>query len=347
MNAAEQQNILHFSFYPPLGEEDWRYTFATAQIKTLSEKLFDSAIFTEMANSGSFAETVELLGGTDYATAASVTNEEIEKLLCDRRRESKKLVYSLLLDEKIVELLQARSDFANMRLAIRRLVLEKPLGSPSDYCDMGNIPVDQFEIVFEQEDYTALPAYLQEAVEAGVLGYYKNKNVRDIDIAIDKVEAEFQLENASQAKSIFLVELMKMYIDLNNIRTMMRLKYTEMTDGNIFLTGGYIDPAKLDQMLDIGYESLAQAFAATPYYHILEAGAAYMQSNNSFLKLEAAAEQHLLGYLKSADQITAGHQPIVAYLLRKEHEIRMIRTVLACKKAQLEPKVINDRIVVG
>jgi len=344
MNTVEQQNILHFSLYPPIGEDDWRYTFATAQVKSLSEKFFDSASFAEMANSGSFAEAVELLGGTDYAISASASNEEIEKLLCDRRRETKKLISQLLIDEKIIEFLRARSDFANMRLAIRRLVLEKPLGS--DYCDQGNIPVDQYELVFVQEDYTALPTYLQEAVEAGVLGYYKNKNVRDIDIAIDKVEAEFQLENAKQAGSIFLVELMKMYIDITNIRTMMRLKFTETQDRDVFMPGGYIDPARLGQMIDIGYDGLAQAFAATPYYAILEAGAGYMQSNNSFLKLEAAAERHFLGFLKTADQITAGHQPIVAYLLRKEHEIRMVRMVLACKKAQIEHKVIHDRIVV-
>jgi len=340
----QQQNVLYFSLYPPIGPEDWRYIFETAQVKTLSEKLFGSIFFTELANSSGFKETVELLSGTDYALSASATNQEIENLLCDRRREARKLIRQLLHNDKIIEFLRARSDFANMRLAIRRLVLEKPLGS--DYCDQGNIPVDQYELVFEQEDYTALPNYLQEAIEAGVLGYYKNKNVRDIDIAIDKAEAEFQLENAIRIESIFLIELMKMYIDLNNIRTMMRLKFTEMQDRDVFMPGGYIDPARLNQAVDIGYESLAQTFAATPYYHILEAGAGFMQSNNSFLKLEAASDQHLTGFLKSTDQITAGHQPIAAYLLRKEHEIRMVRTVLACKKADIEPKAILDRIVV-
>ncbi|MDD5134414.1 MAG: V-type ATPase subunit [Phycisphaerae bacterium] len=346
MDLSQRQNILHFSLYPPIGAEDWQYTFATAQVRTLSEKLFDMAAFGELANSGGFKETAELLGGTEYAISDSITNEETEQMLCDRRREVKKLVNSLLFNEKIIEFLKARSDFANMRLAVRRLVLERPLGNPTDYCDQGNIPVDQFELVFEQEDYTTLPAYLQEAVEAGVVGYYKNKNVRDIDIAIDKVEAEFQLANAAEADSIFLVELTKMQIDINNIRTMMRLKFTEAQDRDVFMPGGYIDTARLNQAVDVGYEGLAQVFGATAYYSIIEAGAGYMLSNNSFLKLEAAADQHLLGFLKSTDQITAGHQPIVAYLLRKENEIRMIRMVLSCKKSQIEPKVIHDRLAV-
>jgi V/A-type H+/Na+-transporting ATPase subunit C len=346
MDLTQQQNVLHFSLYPPIGHEDWRYTFETAQVKTLSEKLFDATSFNELANSGGFKEAVELLGGTEYAIGDAATNDQLEQLLCDRRKEVKKLVNSLLKEEKIIEFLKARSDFANMKLAVRRLVLEKPLGSLTDYCDQGNIPVDQFELVFEQEDYVTLPPYLQEAVEAGVMGYYKNKNVRDIDIAIEKIEAEFQLANAAAADSIFLVESLKMYIDINNIRTMMRLKFTQMPDKDVFMPGGYLDAARLNQAIDIGYDGLAAAFAATPYYAIIEAGAGYMAANNSFLKLEAAADQHFLGFLKSTDQIAAGHQPIVAYLLRKEQEIRMVRMVLACKKSQIEPKVILDRLAV-
>ena len=137
-----------------------------------------------------------------------------------------------------------------------------------------------------------------------------------------------------------------MYIDLTNIRTMMRLKFTEIEDRDVFMPGGYIEPVRLDHAIDTGYESLAQLFAATPYHHIIEAGASYMQSNNSFLKLEAACDGHFIGYLKSTDQITAGHQPIVAYLLRKEHEIRMVRMVFACKRAEIGSKEIIDRLVV-
>ncbi|MBN1787359.1 MAG: V-type ATPase subunit [Sedimentisphaerales bacterium] len=343
MNFTQEQNVIQFNLYPPIGEEDWRYIFATAQVRTLAEKLFDQAFFHELAHCGGFKEAAELLTGTDYAIAGAGTSEEIEQLLCDRRREVNQLICQFLIDEKIIELLRSRSDFANMRLAIRRLVTEKPLGD--DYCDQGNIPIEQFGLVFEQEDYSTLPGHLQEAVEAGVLGYYKNKNVRDIDLEIDKFEADFFLRLAKSINSTFLTELFRMQIDLTNIRTMMRLKLTETEARDVLMPGGYIEPVRLDHAVDTGYESLAQLFAAMPYQHIIETGANYMQRNNSFLKLEAACDGHFIGYLKSTDQITAGHQPIVAYLLRKEHEIRMVRIVLACKKAEIEPKVILDRLV--
>ena len=344
MAVLEEQPVIHFNLYPPVGPEDWEYTFAVAEVMTLTEKMFNLALFSEMANAGGAEDVIEMLNGTEYAIANSASIEEIEQMLRDRRTEVRELLKHLITDEKIVEFIMARSDFVNMRLAIRRLVLEKPLGT--DYCDHGNIPIDEFEQVFEQEDYSTLPAYLQEGVEAGVLGYYKNKNVRDIDIAIDKAEAQFQLENAKKIRSIFLVELQKMYIDLGNIRTMLRIKFAESQDTDVFMPGGYLGVDRLIQCVDIGYDTLPQAFSTTPYGHIVEAGVSYLQKENSFLKLEAACDKHLLGFLKTTRQITAGYQPIIAYMLAKEHEIRMVRMVLTAKRNRLEPGLILDRLTV-
>lgn len=344
MAVLQEQPVIHFSLYPPLGPEDWKYSFATANVNTLAQNMLDIALLTEMANARTAAEAIEMLNGTEYTIPTSATFEEIEQMLHNRRSDVRDLFKSLIDDEKIAEFIMARSDFANMRLAIRRLVLEKPLGT--DYCTYGNIPIEQFEQVFEQEDYSTLPIFLQEGVEAGVLGYYENKNVRDIDIAIDKIEAKCQLENAKNIGSVFLVELQKMRIDLDNIRTMLRLKFTESADTDVFMQGGYLEQSALIQSIDIGYEAIAQPFAATPYAHIIDAGARYIQKEDSFLKLEAACDEHLLGFYKTTGEITAGHQPIVAYLLTKEHEIRMLRMVLTARINSLEPKLILNRLTV-
>ena len=343
MAILEEQPVIHFNLYPPLGPEDWEYTYAVAQVVTLEEKMLSLGFLTEIANASGFKAAIEMLSGTEYAISPSAGFEEIEQLLCGIRGDVRDLFKQLVFDKKIVEFMTARTDFANMRLVIRRLVQEKPLGT--DYCDGGNIGVDEFEQVFEQEDYSTLPVYLQEGVDAGVLGYYKNKNVRDIDIAIDKAEAQCQIENAKKIGSIFLLELQKMYIDLNNIRTMLRIKFARSEDTDVFMPGGYIDAARLIQCIDIGYETIPQAFLTTPYGHIVEAGAGYLRKENSFLKLEAACDEHLLEFLKTTREITAGYQPIIAYLLAKEHEIRMVRMLLTAKRNSLEPGLILDRLV--
>ncbi|HAL44990.1 MAG: hypothetical protein A2Y12_10085 [Planctomycetes bacterium GWF2_42_9] len=344
MAIETEQPRFDFNTYPPVGETDWGYVQAVAQVRAIEDGLFSKQFLTELANSRNFKELCDMLAGTDYPITASMTEEEIEQLLLSKRVETRKLFEQLINNEQIAILFRARVDFANLRLAIRRLVTEKPLGK--DYLPQGNVAPDQFELAFEQEDYSGLPQFLQDDVEAAVLAYYKNKNVRDIDFEIERAESQFMTENAAKIGNVFLIELFRMQIDLTNIRTMMRQKLRNIDERDAYLAGGYIEISRLVQCMDVGYEALAAHFYATPYYHLVESGAAYLQKNNSFLKLEAGCDEHLLGYLKTTLYISAGIQPIIAYLLFKEHEIRMVRLVTAGNKALIKNDTMLDRIVV-
>ena len=51
-----------------------------------------------------------------------------------------------------------------------------------------------------------------------------------------------------------------------------------------------------------------------------------------------------MGFLKTTTQITAGPQPVIAYLLMKENEIRQVRLILTAKKNALETRLILDRL---
>ena len=110
------------------------------------------------------------------------------------------LFADLMLDEPIVELFRTRDDFANLRLALRRTLTEKPLGT--DYSDDGNFPPEFFEKIFsDQVDESAqMPDYMQQAADKAILAYYQQKDIRQIDYAIDAVQAEYNLKEAHQHK---------------------------------------------------------------------------------------------------------------------------------------------------
>ncbi len=343
MAEVAEQPVLDFFTYPPVGEDDWRYAFATATVRVLDAQMLSRATFVDMAGAENYDAALDLLGAGEYAPPQGARSlAEMENILLLRRTQVRDLFKELIIDEPIVELLCAREDFANMRLALRRKLMEKPLGT--DYSNDGSIGAEQFEEIFEQENYSPLPLHMQEAIERAVLAYYQDKDVRQIDYALDSAQAEYRLRRAEQIKSIFLLELFRMRIDLTNIRTMLRLKFTEVERRNVFLDGGYVEPQRFKHGLDIGYEAIAPLFFATPYYEVVEHGVTYFMSNRSFLKLEQQCEKHVGGYLKSTVQITAGPQPVIAYLLMKEHEIRAVRLVLTAKKNSLDPRLILDRL---
>jgi V/A-type H+-transporting ATPase subunit C len=308
-----------------------------------------------MANAASFAEAAELLAGSEYAVDANADSAQIEQMLMARRTETRAMFADLMLDEDIVTFLRAREDFANMRLAIRRIVTERPLGL--DYSNEGNVPAEEFEEIFEQEYYERLPGYLQEAVEAAVLGYYESKDIRRIDHEIDRCETKWRIEQAQEIENVFMISIVRLRIDLSNIRTMLRLKIADREEETrFFLPGGFVDADKFKQGLEAGLETISQLFFATPYFDLLEGAIPYLRTEKSFLKLEKECEDHVKGFLKTtrsiaagpqpviARSIAAGPQPVIAYFLMKEAEIRTVRMVLVGKKNGLDAKLLLDRL---
>jgi V/A-type H+-transporting ATPase subunit C len=343
MIEAAEQAILDFYMYPLIGGDDWRYTFQTAQVRVLETQMLTRTTLLDMANVEGFEQAVDLLAASEYALPHSSKNfAEVENILQLRKSAVRELFEDLVIDKPIVELFKTRDDFANMRLALRRTLTEKPLGT--DYSDEGNISPEIFEEVFEEENYELFPDYMAEVVERAVLAYYQDKDIRWIDYAIDQFQAEYNLKKARQLKSLFLLGLFRIQIDLTNIRTMLRLKFTESQQQNVFLKGGFIELERLEKALDVGYESQGHLFFVLPYHQVVETGADYLVSDKSFLKIERQCEEFLTGFLKTTIQITAGPQPIIAYLLMKEKEIRNVRLILTAKKNFLDTKLILDRI---
>jgi len=350
INAVEK-TILDFYTYPPVGRDDWRYTYQTAVVRALELQMLSRAAFLDMANANNFETAADLLGASEYALPKGARGSaEVENILRLRRKAVRELFENLMIDKPIVELFKTRDDFANLRLAIRRTVTDRPVGT--DYSDEGNVPPELFEQVFEEENYDLLPDYMQEAAERAILGYYQNrdpalreqKDIRQIDYSIDRFQAEYNLNRARELKSVFLLGFFKIQIDLTNIRTMLRLKFTESEQRGVFLKGGYLGLERLEHALDIDYGAMGSLFFVTPHYRIVETGANYVASDKSFLKVEQQCEEYLTGFLKTTIQVTAGPQPIIAYLLTKENEIRTVRLILTAKKSFLDTKLILDRI---
>ncbi len=339
MQAQLQQTMHDFFDYPSVGADDWGYAFQTAQVRALETQMLTAATLSEMVNAPDFASAVAALAGSEYAIPASGT--DFNAILLDRREAVREL-FEHLAPEEMATLFRSRDDFANLRVAIRRAVLDKPVGT--DYSSGGNVPPELFEQVFQGENYTLLPPPLPQATEEAVLAYYQNKDIRQIDHAIDAAQARHQRAMAEAMGSAFLCNLFRVQVDLTNVRTLLRQKLMEIDQRDVFLDGGFVDRDRFWVGLDAGYDALGGLFMATPYQHILEVGAAYVATNQSFLKVEQLCDQYLLGFLRSTAQITAGLQPVVAYLLMAEHEIRTVRLILTAKKNHLDTKLILDRI---
>ncbi len=342
-NTSSEQPVLDYCGYPPIGGDHWRYTYETGIVRALEIQLLSKPQLVDLANAADFKSAVEQLASTAYALPPGDNSiAALENVLRQRRSQVRQLFGQLCIDREIAALFSTRDDFSNLRLAMRRNLTQRPVGT--GYSDEGNFSPQRFEEVFEQDNYELLPDYMQQAAEQAVVAYYLKKDIRHIDYAIDAVQAKYNLRKAHELESIFLLGLFRIQIDLTNVRTMVRLKFTESQQRNVFLAGGFVQPELFEQAVEAGYEAVPSFFYSTPYHGTVDAGVGYLLSNNSFLALEQRCQQHLHGFLATTIRITAGPQPVIAYFLNSEQEIRTVRLILTAKKNSLDTKLILDRI---
>lgn len=342
MYEVEEDSLIAFDEYSPMEAEDWRYAYAAGRVRVLESMMLAPGVLLDIANAASFEDALELLAGSDYAMSGVTNFSEVEKILLERRSEARSLFVELIDDDELSGILGAREDFANMRLAVRRVVTERPIGV--EYSDDGAVSAEDFEEIFEQENYGMFPEYLQEAVEQAVLGYYEAKDIRKIDHGIDRVEAAYKLFKAKSFGSVFLETLFRIKIDLINIRTMLRLKLSERDDKELLLDGGFVGLGRFIHGFGVGNEALAGLFLTTPYHDIVEGGVRYLTAENSFLVLEKLCEEYLVRFLRSSLAVTSGIQPVISYFMLKEIEIRTVRMLLSGKNNGLDAKMLRDRL---
>jgi V/A-type H+-transporting ATPase subunit C len=343
MTETTAQKTLDFYLYPPIGTEDFRYAYSTAKVRALWSLLLSKAVLQDMTNAPSFEQAIDLLSTTEYALPSGAKSlKEIETMLGTLRKNVRNLFEKLMINKTVVELFKSRDDYANIRLLLRRTLTEKPIGT--DYSFEGNVSPEHFEEIFELEKYELLPGYLQHAVEQGILAYYHYKDIRHIDYAIDRCQAQFQFETAEKLNNVFLTSLFNVQVDLINIKTMLRLKFTGSEERDAFLPAGFIEHERLKYGVDAEYDGLGQLFFATPYHRIVETSVNYLSSEKSFIKTEQQCDSYISEFILTTQIITAGPQPVIGYLLEKEKEIRTIRLILTARKNSLEPKLILDRI---
>jgi len=341
--TAYGTNEINIAMMPFVGDNDWNFAFQTALVRSMETALLTPAIFQDMAAAADLNAAVEILGGSEYAMAqGKVTISEVEKMLAEKRQQLLHFYADLLSSSPVSALGAVSIDMSNLRLALRRFLSEKPIGT--DYAQGGSQPEAMFETIFEQNDYSFLPLYMQKAIEQGILAYYGEKDVRAIDYAVDQAQFDAVLELGREADCSYLQGLIRVWADLTNIKTVMRKKIRETDSLDGFIAGGFLDADKLKAALHQPHDQFSSICFATPYASLIDAGIDYLTKNNSFLRFEALCDRYMDGCYDLANQITAGIQPAIAYFYRKSDQIRKIRMVLTAKSNLLDKQLILDRL---
>jgi V/A-type H+/Na+-transporting ATPase subunit C len=332
-----------------LSKSDTRYAYSVARIRALENRLLDRSRIEMMLEAKTAQDVLKILSETDYgAVLADLQDEyDYERILVAERDNVISLLKKIAPNPKLISLLIMKYDFHNMKVLLKA----KYLGEESDHLlvNAGSIDSGVLKGMIEEENFRDLPPLLRSAVENTVAEFQKEEDPQVISFALDKYLYETLTALAVEQKSRFLIRYFQMQADLVNVSAYLRVK--NLNKSRDFLEGVLLDNGLIEKRVFLQLfmepepaDALIARLANTDYSQIVEEGANVWLKTRSTTHFEKLADNFLMKFIQSAKMVVFGAEPLLAYLLAKEIEIKIIRMIMVSKLNGIPVEEIKERL---
>lgn len=329
-------------------KEDTRYGYACGRIRVLETKLLNRSAIMRLVEAESAHEALRGLSEYGYSSSLSEISEpeDFESALLKELGRTYDLIDELSLDPKLTQIFRLKWDFHNLKVLLKSYFQKERL-LDVELIPLGSVPVDNLKLSLDPdiEKEKLLPKELSGAIDQVISQYEINPNPQVIDLTIDNLLHELLYQQASENQ--FLRDYLKAFADLTNIKTFVRIKM--MNEGIRLLDLALLPFGELDKQLflrrfDDSIESWVMSLSNTPYGALVSEGFRRWSEDHSLSLFEKLSDNYLINYLKIAQYVIFGVEPLIAYGFAKENEIKLIRMIMIGKINQLPTEIIIERL---
>lgn len=330
--------------------DDTRYTCAVGKIRALETRLIGKEKFFQMCDANSAEDAMELLSDTDYGPSLSELKDigDFENILKNELRNVIALISFFSNDPELTNVFRLRIDFNNLKLLLK-IEHFPDVEDTTEFVNRhlmegGLVPLERLKKLFKSGSIQELPVELSIAFRKIKEDLKENNDPQLIDIILDN--EFFSLLKKRVGENYLLEKYLQRSVDLLNIKNFLRVR--EKGKGKDFLEKMLLPGGRLDEKLflasiddiDDREGSLSSRLPAE-YEGLVSQGIEYYQENNSWKELERLCDDYAMNALSEAKWIAFGIEPLIAYLLAKESEIKNIRMIIAGKLNRMPKELLR------
>jgi len=265
--------------------------------------------------------------------------EDIEEGLVRALAETLRTVSALSPEPELIDLFRIRWDFRNLKSLVKASLLKfseedvGPVGKEIGLVDgMGTVDLTVLQKAVADGDYVSLPKVLADAARSAREIFRDNAELAGVNREFDLAMWAHLLTVAAESGSEFLTGYFRIEIDTINIRTFIRVKESsgDRTDLlRALVPGGTLDHSLFETHLGEPADAFARSLeygsfgALAPVFREWTGERAHM--------LELACDNILLSYVEPARTAAYGIEPLVAFILVRQLEIKLVRAAVAAK----------------
>jgi len=331
-----------------LMRDDLEYARFVAQLRVIETRLLTRAQLLRMVEATDAETAFRQLGDSEYATAMAAAGSvaDYEATLAAELSRVFELLRTNAPHPELVQVLGITYDWQNLKTVLKAVLTGKPIEA-EQLVKGGNLSVIDLMAAGEAGGLGTLPHPYREAAIQAAQVYGDTGDPQEIDLLLDARRFSSIIAKARTWRYELVAEIAAATADLTNLRTVLRLALLRAgrpLAERALVPGGGIALPRLLAAFAAGLDGMVEALAAAPHADVLAAGLKGYEQTSSLSLMEKLMDDRILSLARGARYIALAPDPVIAYFLAKESEIKNLRIIFTGKINRLPENTIRERL---
>lgn len=313
------------------------YTYAVARVRANEQTLLSAADIEQLITAGDYKVTMQKLSDAGWGEIKDIYN--YASYLENYFAKTWDFLVEIMSDIHELDLLLVKNDMQNLKAALKQIVSQhdaKDLYVQSTVYDTESILK-----AVEDRRWNDLPDFMQEPAKEAYEVLTETANGQLADAIIDKATLERIKFLGIKSGSPILAELAERMCATANIKTALRCANTGKSKDFVTRSLCNCDTISKDKLIETSLEGVDSVLKYLEESSYKEAGAKFKESTSAF---EKWCDDILMECVKEARYTAFGIDPIIAYYVARDAEIKTVRIILSAKINNLPADVIRERV---
>lgn len=322
------------------------HIFASSRVRSVEKNLLSREKAEAMIDSKTPAEAMKILYDLGYGEGADpVPAEKFGQLLVEETKKTFSFIRGIAPEEQDLYAFLYPYDYHNLKVLIKAELQDV---DPEPFLiDVGTIEAARLAAMYRDRDFVGMTSMMKEAVLEVLDVFARTKDPQTIDFILDKACYREMTASAAATGNAYIIGYVQLLIDTINLKTFVRLRQMKKSwdvFSQVFLTGGRIQEKLFINSYDEPYEQFADRMLPYGLDKAMSEGGAMIRESWRFTALERLLDNALMDYAKGAKYISFGIEPLAAYLIAKEGEMRTVRIAMTGLIQGLSREMMAERL---
>ena len=318
-------------------KQDTDYAYAVARVRSNELSLLTEADTEQLIEAASYDEAMQKLADSGWGEVSKDTDYAV--YLEDHFASHWAFLEEILDDVHELDLLLIQNDMQNLKAALKNLLLPDP--ADGVYSKATVYDTDAIVEAVKVKEWGDLPEFMQAPAQEAYDVLTTTSNGQLADAIIDRATLERILYLGKKSGSSVLANIAERKVATANIKTALRCANTGKTRDFIDFSLAECETLNKVTLTDAalnGADTVLNYLEMTDYKEGAE------QFRESTSKFEKWCDDLLMECVSEAKYTPFGVEPIVAYYVASDAEVKTARIILSAKKNNLSKDLIRERV---